>query len=123
MNYFLLAAGSLSIVIGLIHSALGERLIFKSLRQGKIVPDASLSPLREQHIGILWATWHLASILGFGIGATLIYIADTSEPIIFIVNVIGVTMLLSSTLVFIATKAQHPGWFGLLVVALLCWFA
>ena len=123
MNYFLLAAGSLSIVIGLIHSALGERLIFKSLRQGKIAPDASLSPLHEQHIGILWATWHLASILGFGIGATLIYIADTSEPIIFIVNVIGVTMLLSSTLVFIATKAQHPGWFGLLVVALLCWSA
>jgi len=123
MNYLLMSAGILSIAIGLVHSILGEFLIFKNLRNGSLVPNISLLPLKERNIRILWATWHLASILGFAMGAILIQLAMTPEPSTFIIQAIALSMLLGSVLVFYATKAKHPGWVGLLGVTVLCWLA
>ena len=118
-----MSAGFLSIIVGLVHSILGEFLVFKNLRNGSIVPTTSAPPLRERNIRILWATWHLASIFGFAIGAILIQLATTAEAPAFIIRSIALSMFSGSILVFYATKAKHPGWIGLLVVALLCWLA
>lgn len=123
MNYLLLSAGILSIVVGVIHSVLGEYLIFKNIRQGSVVPTVSAPPLRERNIRILWATWHLASVFGFAMGAILIYLAKSTDIQAFIVHSIAVAMLFGSVLVFYSTKAKHPGWVGLLIVAVLCWLS
>ena len=123
MNYLLISAGLLSIAIGLVHSILGEFLIFRNLRNGSLVPTTSAPPLREKNIRILWATWHLASIFGFAIGAILIQLGTTVEAPAFIIQSIALSMCSGSVLVLYATNAKHPGWIGLLIVAVLCWLA
>jgi len=123
LDYLLISAGLLSITVGLVHSILGELLIFKNLRNRSLVPNVSLPPLREKNIRILWATWHLASVFGFTMGAILIKLAIMSTPSSFIIQSIAFSMCVASALVFYATKARHPGWVGLFGVAILCWLA
>jgi hypothetical protein len=125
MNTYLLIAAILCFVLGIAHSVLGEFLIFNSKRfKGNLVPSKQTEDLKERHLRILWATWHLASVFGSGIGAILmklslsksqlnVAIADVAiQPIIY-------TMLLSSILVLIGTKGKHPGWVVLLSICVL----
>ena len=125
MNTYLLTAAILCFVLGIAHSVLGEFLIFNSKRyKGNLVPSKQTEDLKERHLRILWATWHLASVFGSGIGAILmklslgksqlnVAIADVViQPIIY-------TMLLSSILVLIGTKGKHPGWIVLLSICVL----
>jgi hypothetical protein len=124
MNITLFAAGILSIIVGLVHSILGEFLIFKKLRDGTVIPTMATAPLREKNIRILWATWHIASFFGWALGAMLIKISISGfSDSAIIVQYTGVAMFLAGILVLISTKARHPGWVGLCGVAILCWLA
>ena len=127
MQPYFLSAAILAVVIGLVHSILGERLIFNRLRDGsQLVPTKGKPLLRERHIRILWATWHIVTIFGWGIAAMLFsfaWPASQTTPEVIVTYAIGASMLASSLLVLYATKGKHPGWIGLLIVALLCWLA
>jgi len=123
LDLLLISAGLLSITVGLIHSILGELLIFKKLRNNSLIPNVSLPPLREKNIRIIWATWHLATVFGFAMGAILMKLAIMSTSSPFIIQSIALSMCVASALVFYATKARHPGWVGLFGVAILCWLA
>lgn len=114
------AAIVLFILIGLIHSALGEFLIFRRLRKGGIVPTEAALPLRSRHTRILWASWHIASIFGWGMAAILWRLSmETAEHTTFIVRAIAASALLSGALVLLATGGRHPGWLGLSVAGVL----
>lgn len=125
MNTYFLIAGVLCFILGLVHSFLGEYLIFKSKRnKGSIVPSKRSTGLEERHLRILWATWHLASVFGWCIGAILIKLSlENSERYSnttdFILQSITYTMFLTSFLVLLGTKAKHPGWIVLLVIGIL----
>ena len=125
MNTYFLIAGSLCFLLGLVHSILGEYLIFKSKRKkGHIVPTIGNTELKGRHLRILWATWHLASFFGWCIGAFLVKIALiqeqlNAEVVNFMVNTTAIIMFVSSLLVFVATKAKHPGWIVLLLIGIL----
>jgi hypothetical protein len=123
MNPFLLAAGILAVAVGIIHSILGEVLIFKQLRKGKIVPTATQSILIGRHIRIIWASWHIASFFGWGLAAILFVLATAPSVDQLLLNFIASAMLASGALVLFATQGKHPGWIGLLGVAVLCWMA
>ncbi|MFK7920403.1 MAG: hypothetical protein AB8H47_00525, partial [Bacteroidia bacterium] len=72
MNIYFLLAGILSFVIGLVHSILGEILIFKTKREkGRLVPSIGSENLKQGHLRIIWATWHLASVFGWVLGASI----------------------------------------------------
>jgi hypothetical protein len=58
MNPYLVAAAVLAFVVGLVHSVLGERLIFRRLRTGQVVPTNGGTVLRESHVRILWLPSH-----------------------------------------------------------------
>jgi hypothetical protein len=124
MQNYLIAAGVLMILIGIAHSVIGEILIFRQLRAGTIVPLLAPAPLRERHLRILWANWHLTSVLGWGLAALLILIAVAPDPSSHAlqVRIIAVATLAGSLLVLYATRGRHPGWFGLLIAAGLAWF-
>ena len=115
MNVLLFIAGILSILLGLAHSFLGERLIFSGWRETPPV-------IPRRHRNIIWASWHLGSFLGFGIGGALMFLARQVEilprlqPIL--VSLI-VSFVLSGLIVFYATKGKHPGWLVLLIIAVL----
>ena len=102
---------------------LGELLIFKRMRSDTLVPTVGGSLLSERHVRILWATWHIVSIFGLGFAAILGIGLDAVDPPQFVQRVIAVTMAVSGSLVLVATKAKHPGWIGLLLVAALAWIA
>lgn len=124
MNAYLIAAAVLAWAVGVAHSILGERLIFSRLRQGRLVPTDGGTLLQERHVRILWASWHLPTLFGWVLAAALLRLASDStgggltRPL---VTCIAGGMLAGSVLVCYATRARHPGWIGLLGVAVLCW--
>lgn len=116
------AAGVLAILVGLVHSVLGEILIFNRMRNKGVIPTVGAPLLRERHVRILWASWHIVTVFGCAIGAILLRLAfPFSENVlqIFVENTIAISMLVSSLLVLVGTKGMHPGWLALLGVAVL----
>jgi hypothetical protein len=122
MNSYLLAGGILAFIVGLVHSVLGEVLIFRRLRSRGIIPTHGGELLRERHIRILWASWHILTVLGWCV-ATILWCLAQTFPLgpspHFVARAIAVAMLTSATIIFVSTKARHPGWVGLLGVAVL----
>lgn len=124
MNLLLAAAAGLAIATGVAHSVLGERLIFRRLRQASLVPSARAPPLQERHIRILWASWHFVSVLGWAMAALLWRLAagtDSGLPAHVLLNVIAWGFFAGSLLVLVATRGRHPGWIALAAVAVSAW--
>ena len=125
MNTYILTAGILCILLGVIHSILGEYLIFRHKRKDKeIIPSKGGNDLREKHLRIIWATWHLASILGICIGLVLIMLTKNSslldaQVLHDVIRLIAYSMLIASLLVMFSTKGKHPGWIVLLIIGIL----
>ncbi len=125
MNTLLGAAGAIALLTGLAHSVLGERLIFRHLRSRGVVPTRSAAPLRERHVRILWATWHLATVFGLAFAVVLFRLAvqGAHGPLeLVFVRTIALAHVGGSLLVLVATRGRHPGWIALLAVAALAWF-
>lgn len=125
MNIYLLIAGILFFLLGVAHSVLGEYLIFNDKRnKGNLVPSKNSAELKERHLRIIWATWHLSSFLGWCIGAILIKISFEQNELnsnisdFFVQSIIYVTFI-SSLLVLVGTKGKHPGWIGFLLIGIL----
>ncbi len=122
MNPWFLSSGILMIIVGLVHSVLGEYLIFSRMRASGLIPTDGGNLLRERHVRILWATWHLASVLGWAIAFVLIYAASAAVPALLITALV-VACTASGILVLVGTRGKHPGWIALLGAALLAWWA
>jgi ABC-type Mn2+/Zn2+ transport system permease subunit len=123
MRTYLFAAAIVAIVVGVVHSLLGEWLIFRKLRRGTFVPDQPAPPLQERNVRILWATWHLASAFGFGFAAILLSLAakdSAADPTL--IRAIVLAFGIGAGLVLVGTRGRHPGWIGLLIVAVLTYF-
>jgi hypothetical protein len=124
MNRMLCAAAILAFLVGLVHSILGELLIFQRMRQGKLIPTNGGKVVGEGHVRILWASWHVLTVLGWCLAAILFWLSQGQlVGSILLTSAIAIAMLVSSLLVLVGTKAKHPGWVGLLGVALLVWFS
>ena len=126
MQAWYFAAGVLAAVTGVVHSVLGERLIFRHLRQGSVVPTGDAPPLRSRHVRILWATWHIGSVFGWAFAGVLFQLASAPgdqalRPLLVSAIVFG--YLGSSMLVLVGTKGRHTGWIALLLVAVMVWLA
>lgn len=122
MASYLFAAGCLSLALGLIHSVMGEILIFRRMRKGQIIPTNGHPILKERHVRILWASWHLVTIFGWGLGVILLlYSLPNSEHTyqLFVENTVLLSMLSGALLVLLGTKGKHPGWVVLLAIAIL----
>ena len=122
MNWYFIAAGILSFAIGLVHSVLGESLIFRRMRASGFIPTNGGQVLREPHVRILWASWHVVTVLGWCLAALLLCLAlPTSSAMaqLPVAHAISGSMLASSILVLVGTRGKHLGWLGLLGVAIL----
>ena len=122
-GHLLLWAGLLAIAVGLVHSVLGEVMIFNRMQLGKLIPTDGGERLRERHVRILWASWHIVTLFGFALAAILLRLGHApSLPLKpFVIATISITMIAAALLVLIATNGRHPGWLGLLAVAALAW--
>ena len=124
MQPLLATAAILALVTGVVHSFLGERLIFRHLRVSSIVPTLAAPPLQNRHVRILWATWHLASVLAWAFAGLLWQLARASLPSLSAQSVLmaaAAGFIAGSLLVLFATRGRHPGWIALAVVGALSW--
>ena len=119
MNWFLASAGGLAFATRLAHSVLGERLIFRRMRVTGFIPTNGGQVLREPHVRILWASWHLVTAMGWGFAAVLLWLARSGNPQPVIALAVALSVLASSMLVLVGTNGRHPGWVALLGVAAL----
>jgi hypothetical protein len=125
MNALLVSAAVVAFIVGLAHSVLGELMIFRRMRDGKFIPTNGGKLIGEGHVRILWASWHVLTVFGWAMAALLLWLAHHwGQPgSKFVASAIVAAMLVGSALVFVGTRAKHPGWAGLLVVAVLTWLA
>jgi hypothetical protein len=125
MNAYYIAAAAIAFVVALGHSILGEKLIFRRLRKDRqLVPTNGGNLLGEGHIRILWASWHIVTVFGWCIGAALLRLswpAAAQGATAFVAQAIAFAALTASALVFISTRGRHPGWVGLLAIAVCVW--
>ena len=120
MNTSFAIAGVLAIAVGLVHSVLGERLVFRRMRAQGLIPTNGGEVLREPHVRIIWASWHIVTVLGCCLGVVLFWLAQPANAHLagsWVVKAIAIAMLVSAALVLVGTKAKHPGWAGLLAAA------
>lgn len=124
-NTYYACSGVAVLLLGIAHTVIGEKLIFRRLRDAgrrdAIVPTHGGDVLLERHVRILWATWHVATALGWGIAGVLLWLAHTpaTEATRLVAFAIVVTLLDSAGLVFFGTHGRHPGWIGFLGAAIL----
>lgn len=126
MNWYYVAAGCLAIVLGLVHSVLGEVLIFRQLGAGGPVSSTGAPVLGRRHVRILRVTWHVATFLAWGFGANLLRVSRPATPdayLAFFESVTSVSFLACSMLTLFGTRGKHPGWVVLLTIAILMWVA
>jgi hypothetical protein len=123
MNWFFASAAALSVVVGMAHSVLGEVLIFSRMRHGGFIPTNGARLIGEGHVRILWASWHVLTVFGWCIAAILFWLSQASQSTAHapLAKAVALSMLVGAVLVFVGTKARHPGWAGLLGVAVLTW--
>ncbi|MEO6445497.1 MAG: hypothetical protein ABIZ91_11245 [Gemmatimonadaceae bacterium] len=122
MNWYFVAAAVVIVVVGLVHSLLGEHLVFRRMRLSGVIPVNGGSALLERHVRILWASWHLVTVLGWLVAAILVWLsfpATASLAQSFLTQAIVVALFVCAAIVFIATKGRHPGWVGLVTAAVL----
>ena len=121
VNTLLLAAAALAFATGLVHTVMGEVLIFRHLRRGTVVPTFGGDVLRERHVRILWASWHVLTLLGWCMAAMLVELAGwpASDITRSVAHLISLGMFTGAMTVGIGTRGQHPGWLAMLLVALL----
>lgn len=124
-SVWLTLGGVLTILVALVHSVLGEVLIFQRIRSGTLVPTKGQPVVRERHVRILWATWHVVSVLGLGVAAVLLCMALLPQWELrdLVLRAVSLSMGASGAFVLLATKGMHPGWLGLLLVAISAWMA
>ena len=126
MQLLLATAAVLATLTGIAHSLLGEWLIFRHVRASSVVPALPAPPLRQRHIRILWATWHLASVFGWAFAGLLLQLARAPAAGLSAQSVlpaVAAAHLGAALLVLVGTRGRHPGWIALALVAGLSWTA
>ena len=127
MNAYLIAASCLLFIVGLVHSTIGEIRIFSKMRhKGWLVPTEGGVNISERQVRILWASWHISTVLAWGICIILWRLSFSSSDLAtreFILNITLPSTLISSLVVLVGTNGKHPGWMGLLGVAILLWIS
>ncbi|MDX2435734.1 MAG: hypothetical protein QNL88_01680 [Acidobacteriota bacterium] len=121
MNFSLFAAGVLSVLIGVIHSVLGEKLVLGPLFRRSELPKLLGSTIFARRT--LRFTWHLTTVLLVAIGAVAVVLSLTVlEPqSVWILRLFAVTFAACSLLSLVGARGRHFSWWFFLLIATLLW--
>jgi len=122
MNAWLVAAAALVFVIGLVHSWMGELRIFRHLRRSGIVPTGGAPVLRDFQTRILWASWHLVTVLAWALAALLAWLAQPAAQAAsggIAEGIFAAALTASAGLVLWSNQGRHLAWIALLAAVAL----
>ena len=126
MQPLLTTAAVVAIATGVVHSLLGERLIFRHLRRSSLVPSLPAPPLQARNVRILWATWHLAAVFAWALAGLLWQLAREPGAALsarLVLSASAAAFVVGSLLVLVGTRGRHPGWVALGAIGVLSWVA
>jgi hypothetical protein len=118
INFFI--AGVLALIVGILHSIIGERYFIPRLRLHEQVLDAGT----EKYVNrTLRSAWHLATIASWSSASILLVFAyrTANETILLVVKVIALFYLVSGILSLFISHGRQPMWVIFLIMALFCW--
>ena len=120
MKPSLLVAAVLILLLGVVHSLLGERYILVRLFRRDNLPRLFGSDAFTKHT--LRFAWHLTTVVWLGIAALLINLA-AGRPLGApeIGATLAITAGASGLVALVGSRARHPAWIVFLVVAALVW--
>ena len=122
MNTWLVTAAAVIALTALAHSVGGEWMIFRALRRKGIVPSGGAPVLRGFQTRILWASWHLVTVLAWALAALLLWLAQPGVRAVsggWAEAVIAAALAAGSGLVRLSNRGRHPGWVALGLAAVL----
>ena len=121
MNPWLVIAAALVVFIAAVHAILGERYIIIRLWRQDHLPKLLGSDLFTKRV--LRFAWHLTTVAWLGFAAILLLGAgwDGGMNTAAILNMIGITFLLSALLSLIITRGRHISWIVFLAIAVMAW--
>lgn len=124
MNYYLLVSGILMVVMGIVHSIVGEKKIIGPIQHAEELPKVRGS-IRGTKQTLRFA-WHVTSVLGWGAGVILFYYATLTAfaaDQIFVLKTLSVTFFICFLVSLIGSRAKHPSWIIFIIVSILTWLS
>lgn len=124
MNVYLIISASLTALMALVHSVVGELLILIPLQKAKGLPAVRGSVRVTK--STLRFTWHITSVLGLGLGIIFFYYARFTEfnsEQTFILRTLSLTYAASFLVALVGSRGRHPSWAVFLLVAILTWLS
>lgn len=122
MDIALTVAAALAVLIGLIHSILGERYIIRRLLRRENLPKLFGSDRPTKMI--LRFAWHLTTVAWFGFAGVLLVIgSDAADPVRSIGQVVAITFGISAVAAAWGSRFLHPAWAIFAAIAALTWIA
>lgn len=123
MNPYLTTAASLMIIIGLIHSILGEHLIVKPILALKLPNIKGGNFITRRTIRF---AWHLTTLAVFGLAGVVLIYAETGVDMngALVLKVIAAVFIVASVISLVAVRGKHFSWWvflligGLILIAL-----
>lgn len=122
MNGWLVGAAALVFLIGLVHSWMGELMIFRHLRERGVVPTGGAPVLRDFQTRILWASWHLVTVMAWAFAALLLWLAQPAAQAAsggVVESTLAAALTAGAGLVLWSNRGRHPAWMALLAAAAL----
>jgi hypothetical protein len=119
----LLAATVVLVLLGGVHSLLGERLILRHLRAVRGLPH--LLGSEELTRRTLRFVWHVATLLAWGSAATTLRFSQVERlgsGERFALAALSWSLGACAALTLVVTRARHAGWAAFLAAALLTGF-
>jgi hypothetical protein len=116
----LLIAAVLLLLLGLVHSVLGERYILVRLFRRDNLPRLFGSDVFTKRT--LRFAWHLTTVVWLGVAVLLVRLAGAQTlgaPEIG--GTVAATAGVSALVALVGSRARHPAWIVFLVVAGLVW--
>ena len=122
MNLPLMVAAVLTVLIGIAHSVLGERLLLGPLFAKGTLTKLLGSTTFARHV--LRFTWHLTTVLAFGIAAVIAYLAwwPMHPHSVWILRALAITFAASTLVSLIGARGKHFSWWVFLIITVLLWF-
>jgi hypothetical protein len=117
MNMWFVFASAVTVLVGLIHSILGEKYIISPLQHLQNMPSIFGSDLLTKRT--LRFAWHLTTIAWFGLASLMLMLARNQElfprMVVFVLFAIFATSFIVSLVV---SRGRHFSWVMFLAISL-----
>jgi hypothetical protein len=121
MSNALYFAAFLAMMVGIVHSGLGERYLLIRLFKHECFPKIFKRTEFAAHT--IRFAWHITSIAWWGFAAILIQLAQGSVSNRGIAQAIGVTFVATGLVALVGSKAKHLAWPVFLLIGAIAFYA